>query len=106
MYRMKMLFSLLNVKEKYRYLQVETFQNSNAAYLVDPSGNFNYLNFLPKNSRRFRTLPVWFTLRAYGKVGCQEIVQRNIILAKKFGAFILKKEESGGRSTNYELTDN
>ncbi len=76
------------VKEKHKLLQVETFQNSNAPYLGDPLENFNYLNFLPENSRRFKALPAWFTLNAYGKEGYREIIERNIRLARQLGAFI------------------
>lgn len=76
------------VKEKHKYLQVETFQNSNAPYLGNPLDNFNYLNFLPENSRRFKSLPAWFTLQAYGKEGYREIIERNIQCANKLGDFI------------------
>ena len=76
------------VKEKHKYLQVETYQNSNAPYLGDPLENFNYLNFLPENSRRCKALPAWFTLKAYGKEGYREIVERNIQSAQQLGAFI------------------
>lgn len=80
------------VKEVHKYLQVATFQNSNAPYLGDPLDDFNYLNFLPENSRRCKALPVWFTLRAYGKAGCREIVERNVALAQQLGAFIEESE--------------
>lgn len=76
------------IKEQYKILQVETFQNSNAPYLGDPLDNFNYLNFLPENSRRLKALPAWFSLMAYGKKGYQEIVDDNISWAKKFGNLI------------------
>ncbi|MEQ8417100.1 MAG: pyridoxal-dependent decarboxylase [Imperialibacter sp.] len=76
------------VKEKHRLLQVETYQNSNAPYLGDPLANFNFLNFLPENSRRFKALPAWFTLKAYGREGYREIVERNIRQAKALGDFI------------------
>ena len=76
------------VKEKHKYLQVATYQNSNAPYLGDPLENFNYLNFLPENSRRFKALPAWFTLKAYGKEGYREIVERNIQSAQQLGDFI------------------
>lgn len=76
------------VKEQHRYLQVETFQNSNAPYLGDPLERFDYLNFLPENSRRFKALPAWFTLKAYGKAGYREIVERNILQARQLGDFI------------------
>ena len=81
------------VKEKHKFLQVETFQNSNAPYLGDPLENFNFLNFLPENSRRFKALPAWFTLNAYGKEGYKEITERNIKLAQQLGEFIEGSEE-------------
>ncbi|PTT32165.1 aspartate aminotransferase family protein [Chryseobacterium sp. HMWF028] len=76
------------IKEQYKLLQVETFQNSNAPYLGDPLDNFSYLNFLPENSRRLKALPAWFSLIAYGKNGYQEIVDKNISWAKQFGELI------------------
>ncbi|MEQ8244858.1 pyridoxal-dependent decarboxylase [Fulvivirga sp.] len=76
------------IKKEHRLLQVETFQNSNAPYLGDPLDNFNYLNFLPENSRRFKALPAWFTLTAYGRMGYQEIIERNIACAVELGNFI------------------
>lgn len=76
------------IKKEHRLLQVETFQNSNAPYLGDPLDNFNYLNFLPENSRRFKALPAWFTLTAYGRKGYQEIIDRNISCAQQLGSFI------------------
>ena len=76
------------IKEKHRLQQVETFQNSNAPYLGDPLENFNYLNFLPENSRRLKALPVWFTLTAYGKNGYQSIVENCIAMANLLGQFI------------------
>jgi glutamate/tyrosine decarboxylase-like PLP-dependent enzyme len=76
------------VKEKHSLLQIETFQNSSAPYLGDPMANFSYLNFLPENSRRLRALPTWFSLMAYGKTGIRSIVEKNIEVARLFGAFI------------------
>jgi glutamate/tyrosine decarboxylase-like PLP-dependent enzyme len=80
------------VKEKHKVLQVETFQNSNAPYLGDPLENFNFLNFLPENSRRFKALPAWFTLKAYGKEGYRQIVEHNITQARQLGAFISRSD--------------
>ena len=76
------------VKEQYRILQVETFQNSNAPYLGDPLDNFGYLNFLPENSRRLKALPAWFSLMAYGKNGYKAIIENNIKLSEQFGQMI------------------
>lgn len=76
------------VRKDHQILQTETFQNSNAPYLGNPSDNFNYLNFLPENSRRLKALPVWFTLQAYGKKGYQEIVENSIEMTGYFSKFI------------------
>lgn len=84
------------VKEKYNILQVDTFQNSNAPYLGDPMEHFDYLNFLPENSRRLKALPVWFSLVAYGKEGIKDIVENNIKVAQLFGQLIKKDK-------NFEL---
>lgn len=76
------------VRKEHSRLQVSTFQNSNAPYLGDPSENFSYLNFLPENSRRFRALPAWFSLTAYGRNGFEWIVQNSIARAQELGAYI------------------
>lgn len=76
------------VKEEYKILQVETFQNSNAPYLGDPLEEFSYLNFLPENSRRLKALPAWFSIMAYGKKGYQDIVENNVSLARNLGRLI------------------
>ncbi|MBK6265215.1 aspartate aminotransferase family protein [Marivirga sp. S37H4] len=76
------------VKDQYKLLQVETFQNSNAPYLGDPFDNFNYLNFLPENSRRLKALPTWFSLKAYGRKGYQEIVENSVEMAQLLGGYI------------------
>ncbi|GLU52335.1 pyridoxal phosphate-dependent decarboxylase family protein [Dyadobacter frigoris] len=65
-------------RKEHQKLQVQTFQNSNAPYLGNPAENFSYLNFLPENSRRFRALPAWFSLVAYGKEGFKWIVENSI----------------------------
>ncbi len=77
------------VKEKHQLLQMETFQNANAAYLGDPLANFNYLNFLPENSRRLKALPAWFTLTSYGKAGYRELIENNVANALQFADFII-----------------
>jgi glutamate/tyrosine decarboxylase-like PLP-dependent enzyme len=68
-------------RKEHARLQIQTFHNSNAPYLGNPEERFSYLNFLPENSRRFRALPVWFTLHAYGKQGYRHLVEENIRLA-------------------------
>jgi len=85
------------IRKAHSTLQVETFQNSNAPYLGDPEANFSYLNFLPENSRRFRALPAWFSLAAYGKEGFRAIVEDSISCAALFGQLI-------SESKHFELT--
>jgi len=84
--------AVIFTRKEHAILQVQTFQNSNAPYLGDPLENFTYLNYVPENSRRFRALPAWFTLMAYGKEGYQQIVERNISLAKQLGDAISNSE--------------
>jgi glutamate/tyrosine decarboxylase-like PLP-dependent enzyme len=53
-----------------------------AAYLPDPDDprpNFGYLG--PEASRRARAIPVWATLRAYGRSGYRALVERHLDLA-------------------------
>ncbi|GAA4332636.1 pyridoxal phosphate-dependent decarboxylase family protein [Flaviaesturariibacter amylovorans] len=72
------------VRKEHASLQVQTFQNSNAPYLGDPEADFTYLNFGPENSRRFRALPVWISLQAYGRSGFRWMVEHSIERAQSF----------------------
>jgi glutamate/tyrosine decarboxylase-like PLP-dependent enzyme len=80
------------IKENHKIAQIETFQNSNAPYLGDPMENFDYLNFLPENSRRLKALPVWFSLKAYGKKGISEMIDNNIKGALLFGNCVAESD--------------
>lgn len=64
-------------------LQLKIFRNS-AAYLGDPLSP-DYFHYTPETSRRWRALPSWFSIMAYGKRGHQEIVERNCEAAFYFG---------------------
>ncbi len=63
--------------------------NVGAPYLPaadDPRPNFGFMS--PENSRRARALAVWATLRAYGRSGYREMVQRHLALADRLAALV------------------
>jgi glutamate/tyrosine decarboxylase-like PLP-dependent enzyme len=69
-------------------LQLDVFQNR-SAYLPAPLAvEDNYLHLAPENSRRFRALPLWMTLLAYGREGHAELVERNCASAQRLGELL------------------
>lgn len=68
--------------------QVRTFQNI-SPYLgtpvIDP---LNTLHLGPENSRRWRALPLWFTLKAYGSEGVRALIENCCDMAMAFGSAI------------------
>ncbi|KAK0869508.1 hypothetical protein LTR87_013719 [Friedmanniomyces endolithicus] len=83
-------------------LGISVFGNPNAAYLNTASLENTAstdrtipspLNLGIENSRRFRALPVYATLAAYGREGYREMLERQIKLARGIAAYLLQSKE-------------
>ena len=79
---------------RYPNLSKQVFQNPGAAYLNNDIATMvavrSPLDIGIENSRRFRGLPVYATLIAYGHQGYQDMLQRQIIFARGVAAYIFE----------------
>ncbi|WP_436775245.1 pyridoxal phosphate-dependent decarboxylase family protein [Yinghuangia sp. YIM S09857] len=70
-------------------LQVRAFGAWGASYLPEaPGGRVDFNTLGPESSRRARAFPIWATLRAYGRDGYREMVERHLDVAEHLGRLI------------------
>ena len=67
-----------------------------APYLETQSQTPDFLSYGIENSRRFRALPLWFTLKAYGRSGVKTIVDNCLARARQLADWL-------DTHPNYEL---
>ncbi|KAL9101535.1 MAG: hypothetical protein Q9163_003211 [Psora crenata] len=77
---------------RHLHLALKVFKNANAAYL-NPGEMLSQLTPSPlnmgiENSRRFRGLPIYATLMAYGRKGYQEMLLRQVRFARAVAVHI------------------
>lgn len=82
---------------KHRDLSEAVFANGNAAYLTSAAGTDgdniqSPLNIGIENSRRFRALPVYCTLAAYGREGYLDMLKRQVGLARRVTRWLLQDD--------------
>ncbi|RAR07624.1 pyridoxal-dependent decarboxylase [Stemphylium lycopersici] len=81
---------------RHRNMAERVFQNPNAAYLASGNGSdsiMSPLNVGLENSRRFRALPVYASLVAYGRDGYRDMLERQIQLSRGIAQYILQSSE-------------
>lgn len=81
-------------------LQQKVFGNPSSAYLSTTALSIpSPINLGLENSRRFRALPVYASLLAYGRIWHCNLLERQIALARRIASYIVD-------STTYELLPN
>lgn len=71
---------------------LESAMRLTAPYLETDDPAPSYINRAIESSQRFRALPVWMSLMAYGRSGVQELVERTCDLAARLGERIQEAE--------------
>ncbi len=67
--------------------------SADAAYLKTESSIPSFMNMGIENSRRFRALPLWMSLEAYGVEGVRKIVRDNCEQAGQFADWLQSSED-------------
>ena len=68
-------------------VQGRVFRNA-ASYFFESGSLADPFHFVPENSRRFRALPVWASLLAYGRSGISDVIADCCACATSLGAWI------------------
>ena len=82
---------------RHRDEAAHVFRNANAAYLSASGTTGDHipspLNIGIENSRRFRALPVYASLMSYGRTGYQDMLQKQIRLARRIADWLFDHPE-------------
>lgn len=72
-----------------RAIQARAFGAWGVSYLPEaPSARVDYNTLGPESSRRARAFPIWATLRAHGRDGYREMVERHLDVAEHLGRLV------------------
>ncbi|KAF2738013.1 pyridoxal-dependent decarboxylase [Polyplosphaeria fusca] len=77
-------------------IALRVFSNPGAAYLATGDSDdtiISPLNVGMENSRRFRALPVYATLTAYGSDGYRKMLEKQVELSRAVASFIMDSED-------------